>query len=98
VKAKLYICVMYSHEYMQEHKINVCTRVPKRLKEWMDKEVEEGYYGNIGELIRMAIFYYKEKIEKERIEEERRAERIIKILKENPELREKVIKALSDGG
>ncbi len=81
-----------------DYKIHVSTRVPKKLKEWMDKEVKEGYYGNIGELIRMAIFYYKEKIEKERREEERRVERIIKILKENPELREKVIKALSDGG
>ena len=83
---------------MATQKVNINVRIPVGIKKWLDELAEEGMYGNPSDIIRLAILQFKEKLEKERREEERQAERIIKILKENPELKEKVIKALSDGG
>jgi len=77
---------------MSTSKINVCTRIPKKLKEWADKEIDEGYYGNMGELLRMALFAYKNTLEKERHEGKRQKERIIEILRNDPELLEEVLR------
>ena len=98
MKAKLYICNKNTNVIMEtkgRHKILVNTRVPPKLKEWMDKMVEEGYFGNIGELVRMAIFYFKEKFEEEEL---RKADRIAYILKTNPELKKKVLEKLKEDG
>jgi|GEM_PF-5296211 Arc/MetJ-type ribon-helix-helix transcriptional regulator len=72
-------------------------RVQPFFYKWLKDLEEKGEYGNISDIVRMAIWRLKEQLEKERFEHDRRADRLIRILKEDPELRKKVLEGLEEG-
>ncbi|WP_456474111.1 hypothetical protein [Candidatus Pyrohabitans sp.] len=75
--------------------INV--RVQPFLYKWLKQLEREGEIGNISDIVRTALFEYKIKRELEEKEKEWTPDRLIKIIKGNPELKEKVLKALQEG-
>ena len=77
--------------------ININVRIPPFLYKFLQEMVETGEYGNMSDVVRYAILEFKHSIEKKRREEERKADRIIELLRKNKELREKVLKALKEG-
>ncbi len=79
---------------MGSHKVNVNVRIPVGLKKWLDELVEEGYYGNVADIIRLSLYHFREKIEKEKKEKILSAEQIVDILENSPNIKKKVLEAL----
>ena len=83
------------HKGKKVYTINV--RIQPFLYKWLKQLEKEGELGNISDIVRTALFEYKIKTEEKEKEKEWTPDRLIKIIKENPELKEKVLKALQEG-
>ena len=82
----------------EKKEITINVRLQPFLYEWLKELAEEGEYGNMSDITRLALLEFKQRIEKERREKELKRERIIEMIKKDPELREMVLKALLEGG
>ena len=73
-------------------------RVPPVIYRWLKELEREGEYGNISDIVRTALFDFKYKLDEEKREKQRLPDRILRVLNEHPEVKEKVKKALLEEG
>ena len=64
------------------------------MKEWLDELAESGEYGNPSDIIRLALYEFKEKLEEKQREQQNLKDRILYFIRQNPELREAILKEI----